>query len=209
MQTIQSRNRSPLPLAAVLAVVVLGGLGFLSYHWLAPHRTQVLEIRRPELVLRNGMLYQAGHTQPFSGTMVEFYPSGALKSRSAIVNGLLQGLSEGWHTNQQRAVSEHFRQGVSHGLRTKWYPSGAKMSEVMIVNGKLDGTFRRWHENGILAEEIEMRQGNADGLSRAFYASGFLKAQARLQNGKLIEQKFWKDGELPPDRRAPSNPTRP
>jgi len=153
-------------------------------------------IARPNLMPRQGRLCQIGQTQPFSGMMVELHADGLLKSRSAISNGLLHGVSEGWHDNRQLAVRESFRAGVSHGLRTKWYANGVKMSEAMIVDGKLHGTFRRWHENGVLAEEVEMRKGNPDGLSRAYYASGFVKAEARLQDGKLLEQQSWNDGEL-------------
>jgi antitoxin component YwqK of YwqJK toxin-antitoxin module len=194
------RNGAQAPLRRrVIFLLVAGGLVFSLWailHW--PEGAKPRELSRPELVLRAGRLYQAGQTEPFTGTMVESYSKGSLKSRSALSNGLLDGVSEGWHTNGQLAVREHFRMGVSHGLRTKWYVQSGKMSEAMIVQGKLHGTFRRWHENGALAEEVEMRNGNPDGSSQAFYASGFVKAQVRLQNGKVLEQQFWKDGEVRP-----------
>ena len=174
-----------------------GGLA-LGGFWLWP--AQVLEVPRAQLVPQQGRLFRAGQSAPFTGWMSETYPSGAKQSRSQVVKGLLEGVSEGWHTNGQCAVKEHFHEGVSHGLRTKWYANGAKMSEVMIVRGKLHGTFRRWHENGTLAEQIEMRQGDAEGPSLAYYPSGFLKAQARLDHGKVCEQRFWPDGA----RRDPS-----
>ena len=36
------------------------------------------------------------------GNMVEYYAPGRLQSRSVVSNGLLHGLSEGWHTNGVR-----------------------------------------------------------------------------------------------------------
>jgi antitoxin component YwqK of YwqJK toxin-antitoxin module len=156
------------------------------------------EVLRSSLVLLDGRLCLRGQTNPFTGIMVEAGESGVLLSRSAVSNGLLEGLCEGFHTNGQRQVAEYFRAGVSDGLRTKWHPNGRKLSQATIVGGKLHGTFRRWFEDGALAEEIEMNQGNPHGLSRSFYPSGFLKAEARMQAGKMLDQKFWKDGEYRP-----------
>jgi antitoxin component YwqK of YwqJK toxin-antitoxin module len=164
--------------------------------WRQPRKEeQSRELPRSDLVLREGRLYRIGSTNRFTGSMVEFYANHALKSRCAISNGLLHGLSEGWHTNGQLQVREEFKEGFSQGLRTKWYADGKKLSEASIVDGKLQGTFRRWHENGSLAEQVEMQSGNPEGWSWAYYPSGFLKAQVRLQGGKPLDQRFWKDGE--------------
>jgi antitoxin component YwqK of YwqJK toxin-antitoxin module len=185
------RLRVLLPLLGVVIAAV-----WLMHRPSKPSKPALLpEVLRSELVLREGRLYQNQGTNPFLGFMVEFYQTNLLQSRSMVSNGLLQGLSEGWHTNGQLQVREFFNEGVSHGVRTKWYPDGARMSEGTIVAGKHQGTFRRWHENGRLAEEIEMRDGKPEGLSRSFYPSGFLKAQARMTNGQVADQKFWPDGE--------------
>lgn len=154
-----------------------------------------VEAPRTELKLQNGRLYRLGSANSFSGLMIERYPDGALQSRTAVVEGLLQGLSEGWLTNGQLHVTEHFNGGVSHGLRTKWYPSGKKLSEAHIVDGQFEGVFRKWHENGVLAEQIQFINGQPAGVSQAWFQSGFLKARARLEAGKVVEQQFWKDGE--------------
>ena len=154
-----------------------------------------IEVARTNLVLENGRLRQPGSASFFSGLMLEHYPDGTLRSRSAITNGFLHGLSEGWHTNAQLQVSEHFKHGISHGLRTKWYPDGAKQSEASIADGQLHGLFRKWHENGTLAEQVQFVGGQPDGDSFAYFPSGCLKARVLMKAGKLIEQKFWKDGE--------------
>lgn len=163
-----------------------------------PRPAPPTEVSRKSLVVLDGRLCLRDQTNFFTGIMVDTDDNARLRSRSVVSNGLLEGVSEGFYTNGQRQVVEHFRAGVSHGLRTKWHPNGRKLSEVMIIGGKLDGTFRRWFEDGSLAEEIEMNQGSPDGLSRSFYPSGFLRAQARMEAGKLLEQKSWKDGECRP-----------
>jgi antitoxin component YwqK of YwqJK toxin-antitoxin module len=181
-------------------LLILSALSvLLCVFWLLRHpgrQPQPSELARTDLVLREGRLCKNASAAPFTGWMVEFYENHGLKSRSAISNGLLHGLSEGWHTNGRMQIREEFKMGVSQGLRTKWYPSGAKLSEVPVADGKLHGTFRRWHENGSLAEQVAMQKGQPEGSSWAYYPSGFLKARARMSQGKLVEQKYWADGEV-------------
>lgn len=198
------KKSSPAQLRWVLACAALLLAVAISLV-LRPSRTRTAspgetprETPRSELTLREGAWYRARNTSPFTGVMVETYETGQQKSRSEIVNGLIEGLSEGWHTNGQRQIAEHFHKGISHGLRTKWHANGNKLSEVQIVYGKLEGTFRRWSEDGALFQEIEMTQGNPEGVSRAYYRSGFVRTEVRIHDGKVQDQKLWKDGEHPP-----------
>lgn len=194
-------------------VVLLSTLASLGCFWfsrqnLRPPRvetsTAVVEVSRTNLVLTEGRLRQLGQSNSFSGFMVEQDPDGRLLSRSAITNGLLHGLSQGWYTNGQLQVTEQFKEGVSHGLRTKWYPSGAKLSEAKIVDGKLNDAFRKWHDNGTLSEQVEFVGGQPEGLSLAYFPSSYLKARVLMKAGKPVEQQFWKDGEKKGDT---ANPT--
>jgi len=157
--------------------------------------TGPVELSRTNLVLEEGRLRQPGSVTPFTGFMVEHHVNGSLRSRSAVSNGVLHGLSQGWFTNGQMQVSETFKEGVSHGLRTKWSADGAKLSEASIVDGKIHGTFRKWHPNGALAEQAEFVADKPEGLSVAYFPSGYLKARVVMKDGKPAEQTFWKDGE--------------
>jgi antitoxin component YwqK of YwqJK toxin-antitoxin module len=154
-----------------------------------------IEVSRTNLVLEEGRLRFPGASNAFTGLMLEHHVDGALRSRSAITNGVLQGLSQGWFTNGQMQVSENFKEGISHGVRTKWYADGAKQSEASVVDGKIHGTFRKWHPNGVLAEQAEFVADQPEGTSTAWYPSGFLKARVVMKGGKPVEQTFWKDGE--------------
>ena len=194
--------RSRFSLATCALALVLAGLCALAIVWFGRTggQTSVKDTPRSSLILQDGKLFEKGAATPFTGTMVEHYPDGALKSRSQVAGGQLHGLSEGWHTNGLLQVTETFQAGVSHGIRSKWYENGRKLSEASIVQGRIHGTFRRWTDQGLLSEEVEMRHGQPDGLSLAFYPSGFIKAEAMMRAGEVLEQHFWKDGE----RQAPS-----
>lgn len=192
--------------AFALALVVAAGLiGFQVLRRLSPKPLPAPEATAEQLVKREGRMYRTNQSEPFTGALVERFPNGAMKSRSLLVAGLLEGVSEGWYTNGQMQVREYFKAGVSHGLRAKWYPHGALLSESSIQEGEHHGTFRRWHENGRLAEAVEMKHGQPDGISLSYYPSGCLKARTQMQNGKVVEQKFWNDGEMPPAVAAKAN----
>ena len=144
------------------------------------------QVSRKQLVLQQGRLMKTSQTNAFTGLMVELYPDGALQSRSAVSNGLLHGVSEGWHTNGVLAVRETFREGRSHGLRTKWNIESRRVSEVDIREGRIDGFHREWHTNGQLAVEVAMASGLPSGQSRRWSPDGGLVGQWSLSNGVVV-----------------------
>jgi antitoxin component YwqK of YwqJK toxin-antitoxin module len=184
---------------ALLLILGLGGILYLELRkpTISPAPAQP-GTHRTNLVMQADGWHLPGNTNRFTGLLLDTYEEGERKSLSEISNGLLQGVSRGWHTNGVQQVEEHFVAGVSHGLRTKWHPNGQKLSEVSIVEGKLHGSFRRWDEQGALSEEIEMKDGQPDGLSRSYYPSGSLKVEARFKQGQMIETHQWRDGEKAP-----------
>src|SRR5262245_22096870 len=195
---------------ALALLFVTGLILFLATHQRRLPTPPVLEVHRKNLELRADGWHAPGEARGFTGYLLDTYADGELKSRSAVCNGLLHGLSQGWHTNGQQQVEEHFVAGTSHGLRTKWHANGQKLSEVNIVNGKLQGTFRSWHENGEPSEEVEFKDGQPNGVSKSYFASGFLKSKVTLRNGKVVEQQFWTDGQyreptLKEQKKSPGN----
>lgn len=137
-----------------------------------------------------------GRTNLFTGWLIDTYAGGELKSRSSVSNGVLQGLSLGWHTNGMLQVEETYRTGVSHGLRSKWYPDGHLLSEAPIEEGRLQGVFQRWDEQGLLIEEIEMRMSQPDGLARSYHSDGSIQTEARMRSGQLVKKQSWEPGEM-------------
>jgi len=188
-------------LLVLLLLAAVAGLLFVLLNRSGPPASRLTkpagppELDRTKLVLTEGRLRVKDSAAPFTGFMLEHYPDGAMRSRSAVSNGILQGLSQGWFTNGQLQVTENCKEGVSDGLRTKWYASGAKQSEAGIVSGKSQGMFRKWHENGALSEQVEFVADQPQGVSLAYYPSGYFKARVIMKDGKPVEQTFWKDGE--------------
>jgi antitoxin component YwqK of YwqJK toxin-antitoxin module len=144
------------------------------------------QVGRERLVLREGRWMKTDKTNLFTGLMVDFYPDGTLQSRSAVSNGLLHGVSEGWWTNAVLAVRETFREGRSHGVRTKWDIEARRISETDIREGRIDGFHREWHTNGQLAVEAAMASGLPSGRSRRWSPDGALVGQWSLSNGVVV-----------------------
>lgn len=144
-------------------------------------------VGRNRLVLREGRWMKTDETNAFTGMIVEFYPDGTLQSRSAVSNGVLHGVSEGWWTNAVLAVRETFREGRSHGTRTKWDIEGRRIAEADIRDGQIDGFHREWHTNGQLAVEVSMAGGKAHGLARKWSLEGQLAGQWVLSNGAVVQ----------------------
>jgi antitoxin component YwqK of YwqJK toxin-antitoxin module len=184
-----------------LAVIVIAlALGLvLALFWPAPSRkpekTEWPTVARSNLLMRAGCWFSQQGTNVFTGRMVDFYPDGTLRSRTAISNGLLNGLCESWFTNGQIQSRECFSNSVSSGPRSKWHENGQLQSTATIVDGVMEGVFRRWHDNGQLAEVIPMEHGEPNGSAIAYYASGFVKAETQTSAGKIFERKTWADGE--------------
>src|SRR4051794_27694543 len=78
----------------ILAVVALFAFAALVFR-LAPRHVKPIELARSDLVLRNGRLYPANGSNAFTGVMIEQFPGGLAKSRSAVHEGRMHGLSEG------------------------------------------------------------------------------------------------------------------
>lgn len=180
-----------------LAVCVAAVLGLfivrMSQLSRSGEATDLPEVAQSDLEFIGGRWWFRETTNAFTGWLVERYGSGALRARSCVSNGWLEGVSEGWHTNGQMQVREHYLAGVAHGQRLKWDLAGRRVSEAEIVHGKLHGTFRRWHTNGIVAEEMEMKDGEPEGVARAYFPDGSLKAEVCMSKGKILAQKHLAD----------------
>jgi antitoxin component YwqK of YwqJK toxin-antitoxin module len=184
-------------LGAILVVgLAVGGLLIMWPSWFPKAPAPAKEwpvVRTSEVELKDGRLIRKGTSEVFGGWLTESYKGGGLRSRSFVSNGVLEGLSEGWHTNGVLQVSEQFVGGRSEGVVTKWDLDGRRSSEAITRAGLMEGRFQRWHTNGTLAEEMEMLHGQPHGMARSWYPSGSLKAEVQLEDGKVVSQRYWDD----------------
>ncbi len=156
----------------------------------------VKKVALSKLEQRDGIYYLGTEDVAFSGVALEEYPSGSIKSSTRYEAGKPHGESLGYYENGQIQVREVFRDGVSHGTRTKWYTDGVKQSEGRIVGGEFDGLFSRWDEEGRLLMEVELKSGVPHGTSRSWYTGGALKSEVVMENGREISRQEFEDETL-------------
>mgnify|MGYP000002579805 CR=1 FL=1 len=178
---IQGRFRGLLVLGFLAGTILIFLLRPLKRDSVPPE-----QVSRNQLVLQQGRLMKTSQTNAFTGLMVEFYPDGSLQSRSGVSNGLLHGISEGWHTNGVLAIREVFVEGKSHGTRTKWDAVSNRIAETTISRGQIHGSHREWHPNGQPALEMSMVEGKAQGTARKWNPEGVLMGQWSLSNGVVV-----------------------
>ncbi len=103
---------------------------------------------------------------------VRYYRSGALQWRRTYVQGVKDGVHEGWWENGQKKFEYHFVQGNYDGDVKEWHPSGAPSLLMHYRDGVETGLQRAWRENGTLYANYEARDGNQYGVvnSRLCYS---------------------------------------
>lgn len=151
-------------------------------------------VARFRLENKAGQFFRPGSIVPFTGWLTEHAPDGAMRLKTAVLDGRLHGLSEGWATNGTLELRESFHRGLPHGLRMTWHANGQKRSEGRVIFGQQQGVYRQWTETGALAAEADFKNGKPHGLSRAWHPSGCLKAEALMNHGEVVTRHFYPDG---------------
>ena len=192
-QTPSGRRRWLL-LALLAVAVTLAGVSVRELMKARASAPPLASAARTRLETRDEKFYQRGASVPFTGWMTDHFTNGAVKLRSAVVDGLLHGESEGWHENGAPELLEHFQRGVPEGSRVTWHANGQKRSEGRLVAGQQQGLYRQWDEEGNLAAEAEFESGKPHGLSLAWYPSGCLKAEVMMKHGVVQARHVYPDG---------------
>lgn len=153
-----------------------------------------LSMARFRLENKAGQFFRPGSTVTFTGWITDHTPDGKVRLKTAVLDGRLHGLSEGWTTNGTLELRESFHRGLPHGLRMTWHANGQKRSEGRILFGLQQGVYRQWTETGALMAEADFKDGKPHGLSRAWHPSGCLKAEALMNHGEVVTRHFYPDG---------------
>ena len=154
-------------------------------------------VSRDLLEQREGRFFRRGTSNLFTGWITDHFENGEVRLRSAVVDGRLHGISEGWTTNGVRNLREEFFDGQPHGPRVTWHDSGQKRSEGQLASGVQEGLYRLWNEDGTLSAEAFFAGGKPHGTSLLWYPSGFLKSEVVMERGTFRSRQDFQDGERP------------
>ena len=113
-----------------LALMLVLSLAVLSACAQKPPR--VIEYEQTQV--RDGLVYEVGVADPYTGTVVEHYPNGQRKVECNVVNGKPEGAFTAWYENGQKRTEGNVVNGQYNGVFTRWDENGQKLSETCFRN---------------------------------------------------------------------------
>lgn len=117
---------------------------------------QLIEKEDGKYYDHNGNLY--------SGTYIEYYPSGNIHTEMNVLNGEKHGTTSIYFDNQQKKEVRAFKHNKMDGTWITWNEQGQKTGEATYVDGQKHGKWSIWDENGIQRYEMEYNMGKKTGV---------------------------------------------
>jgi len=111
--------------------------------------TSCAEVSKEETLRVDGLICLKDNHQPFSGTVLENYPDGTLKSKVHYAGGLPDGKAIYYHPNGRKEDQGQYRDGKKDG---KW-PHWSDSSEMQFVE---------YYEYGVLQSKDTYQDGILD-----------------------------------------------
>lgn len=117
---------------------------------------QLIEKEDGKYYDHNGNLY--------SGTYIEYFPSGNIQTEMNVLNGEKHGTTTIYYDNQQKKEVRSFKFNQMDGTWITWNEKGQKTGEATYVEGLKHGNWSIWDENGIQRYEMEYTMGKKTGV---------------------------------------------
>jgi antitoxin component YwqK of YwqJK toxin-antitoxin module len=146
-----------------------------------------------------------------NGVVETFWPSGAVRDRSPLMQGLIDGTFERRSPEGLPQRREDMKAGILHGKAITFYSDGKPEQEAEFRDGVRHGSHRLFHSNGVLLEELVFEQG-ALVRERTHYLNGELRADTERDQDRVRARGFWDNGKpryeatYHDPRRAPARP---
>lgn len=86
---------------------------------------------------RDGITYQVGSDQPFTGIVTTTFASGMRNSEVSYTNGLKDGPSTTWYENGHMRLKSAYKEGARDGQWISWDQDGHVLFQKQYVNGRL------------------------------------------------------------------------
>ena len=142
----------------------------------------------------DGLAYQPGAAQPFTGEAVELHPdvnTAAVSRRIPYVDGKKHGSVTRWTPKGKMIEDRRYDHGTPKTC-TNYYSNGQKKIEVILnAHDKAEGPYFRWHDNGVLQVESGFdSEERFHGVEKVYDRDGKLVGHYRNEHGEFIEVIF-------------------
>ena len=170
--------RRALPLSLLLAAPLAAQTGGAGVTPALPDT-----VRADAVDEDNGFAVLRATGEPFTGVVVDAYPSGAKKLRRSVVDGRAEGLWVEWYESGVPRYLATWRSGQGEGAWTYFHETGEVRERSVVVADAFDGPVEGWHANGRKAFEGAYRQNQKDGTFRYWDESGRLNRTETYEGG--------------------------
>ena len=138
-------------------------------------------------MLENGLWFKNGklYTGILTHRNVAGFPNGLY--RTNIKNGLKEGLTEVFISNEQLWIKEYYKEGKLHGTRTQYDIDDPTFAEKIsnYSNGQLHGVCKAFWDKDTLSEISEWKNGKLHGVLELYDEKGNLKKERFMKMGIL------------------------
>jgi len=136
----------------------------------------------------DGKLYnQTGNL--YSGTYIEYYPSGNKRIEMSITDGQKNGKTCLYFDNLKTKEVRSFSFDLMDGVWKTFNENGIKIGEAGYKNGIKHGRWLVWDDNGVLRYEMEYANGEKTGLWSIWDTEGKLVQQKSYSTIKIENPK--------------------
>jgi antitoxin component YwqK of YwqJK toxin-antitoxin module len=109
-------------------------------------------------------IYLDDNGNPYTGSYIEYYPSGAKKDEIHLRNGLKEGICLLFFDDGQLNEIRSYKQGKMHGTWITYNQKGTKIGEANYSQNLKNGKWYIWDENGTLRYEMFYLDGEKVGI---------------------------------------------
>jgi len=133
-----------------------------------------------QLVQKEDGKYYDKRGNLFSGTYIEYFPSGGKRIEMNISNGQKNGKIIIYFENQDTQEIRSFKEDLMDGTWLTFNDKRIKVGEANYKNGVKHGKWYIWDDNGVLRYEMEYNNGQKTG-----------KWSIWDETGKLVSEKTY------------------
>ena len=140
--------------------------------------------RKKGLWFENGKLY--------TGTLIYGPPAGCPNGfiKCNVKNGLREGLSETFISDEKLWIKEYYKKGKLHGTSTIYDRDDPTFAEKIsnYSNGQFHGVQKAFWDKDTLSEISEWKNGKPHGTSELYDEKGNLEEREIYENGNLVKK---------------------
>lgn len=117
-----------------------------------------------QLIEKEDGKYYDHNNNLYSGTYIEYFPSGRIQLEMNVLNGEKHGITTLYYDNNQKKEIRSFKNNKMDGTWITWGEKGEKTGEASYIDGVKHGKWGIWDKNGIQRYEMEYDHGKKAGV---------------------------------------------